>query len=113
MKNNAIRKTMSLTIAGALSLVSAPLFADTLYDCSLVINDPHSAIDNLKLQSDKPLSSDDMHAAMDNLKAYCCQQAILTEGCESAKENRDAPEIPYAFDQLVSKGFFKLDNKVE
>lgn len=113
MKHNAIRKLIGLTIIGALSIRSAPLFADTLYDCSLVIHEPKDAIDNLKLKSDKPLSTDDMHTAMDNLKAYCCQQEILTEGCESAQENRDNPESPYAFDQLIGKGFFKLDNKVE
>lgn len=112
MHKNISRKLLCIGCMGAVSLMSASVFADLLYDCSLAVNDSSATLDHLSITS-WPLSKDDRSTAMSNLKAYCCQQWIMQNGCESVSATENNPESPYIFDQLVSQGFFKLDNKLD
>lgn len=112
MKNVSL-KLLFLASAGAFFAFSSSASADLLYDCSLVGKDATTAMNNLKLTTKNPLNKDDLNISMENLKAYCCQINVSTESCEAAKENTSNPESPYIFDQMISRGFFKLDNKID
>lgn len=79
------------------------VFADIVYDCSLVANPNYNALDSLNLNITAPFTRDDMESAMTDLKAYCCQTGKLKDNCESVKQSTTNPESPYIFDQLVSR----------
>ncbi len=112
MKTSTAWKLVGIGVIGSLTLVGGSAFADVLYDCSLVSISDYNAIDALKLNIQAPLTKDDMQGALSDLKAYCCQIGAVTNDCDSAKQSTSNPESPYIFDQLVSRGFFKLDNKI-
>lgn len=108
-----MRKTASIILISFLYSITAVVFADELYDCNLVVNDTTSALNSINLTLKTPLSESDSENAMTDLKAYCCQEDILKNGCDAVSESESNPESPYIFDQLVSRWFFKLDNKVD
>ncbi|MBP6910631.1 hypothetical protein KBC03_03445 [Patescibacteria group bacterium] len=113
ISTSAARKLIGIASIGTLFAVTSSAFADLLYDCSLVGNDVNTKIDGLRLTTKNPLNRDDLSSSMSNLKAYCCQINIASDKCAGPKENTSNPESPYAFDQMVSRGFFKLDNKID
>lgn len=112
MKRHYCVKIVSMILLLSASISSA-VFADVVYDCGLVTDDPASLLEKMNLSSNGALKQEDMENAMTDLKAYCCQQQILKNDCDSAGGNNDNPESPYIFDHLVSKWFFKLDNKTD
>jgi|GEM_PF-5814808 len=113
MRTSTRWKLIGIASLSTLASLSGSAFADLLYDCSLVGNPSYNALDSLNLNITAPLTRDDMESAMTDLKAYCCQIGVVTDKCESVAQSRTNPESPYIFDQLVSRGFFKLDNKID
>ena len=93
------KRTYAIGIGTISMLLSGAAFADLTYDCSLVVNDSPK----VSVQTTAPLSKEDIASSLTDLKSYCCQQKILVQGCEGAKNSTTNPESPYLFDQLVSR----------
>lgn len=102
MKRHYCVKIVSMILLLSAS-ISGAVFADIVYDCGLVTDDSASLLEKMNLSSNGALKQEDMENAMTDLKAYCCQQQILKNDCDSAGGNNDNPESPYIFDHLVSK----------
>lgn len=106
-----IAKAIGLILLGTLTSFSGFVVADIVYDCDLVANDKYNALSNLWINTLSPLTTNDLESAMTDLKSYCCQIGAIVNQCDGAKQNSTNAESPYIFDQFVSRGFFKLDNK--
>lgn len=81
MKKQTAYKIVGMIALVTLSTLSSSAFADVLYDCGLVSDDPTSTLKDLKIEGKSPLSQEDMESSLDGLKAYCCQQKILKNDC--------------------------------
>ena len=113
MQKSTWWKLIGMTAIGSLALAGGSVSAKLLYDCSLVAVSDHGILQSAAIGWTVPLNQDDMKDALTDLKAYCCQQGEITERCEGVKQSTTNPQSPYMFHQLVSRWFFKLDNKID
>lgn len=104
-------KAISLVTVATLTSLSGFVVADIVYDCDLVASNTYSPLSTLWVSTLNPLSATDLENSLSDLKSYCCQIGSIVDQCEGPKQNTTNAESPYIFDQLVSRGFFKLDNK--